>query len=94
MVLDKQVRDDQFGVYHLTCQGQTHWAGFADALFKANGIGHMVVNGIPSSEYPTPAKRPEYSVLNCAKLADQFGIALPNWLDALHVCAAETSAQA
>ena len=89
LLLEQGVRDDQLGVYHLTCQGQTHWADFAQALFKANGIGHMTVNGIPSSEYPTPAKRPEYSVLNCAKLADQFGIALPNWKDALHDCARE-----
>ena len=88
-LLEQGVRDDQFGVYHLTCQGHTHWADFAQSLFRANGIGHMTVNGIPSSEYPTPAKRPEYSVLNCAKLADQFGIALPNWKDALHDCARE-----
>ncbi len=91
LLLNKQVRDDQLGVYHLTCQGQTHWAGFAEALFRVNGIGDMRVNGIPSSEYPTPAKRPAYSVLSGAKLADQFGIALPNWLDALHECARETA---
>lgn len=90
LLLTKQVRSDQFGVYHLTSQGQTHWAGFAEALFRANGIGDMQVQGIPSSEYPTPAKRPAYSVLSGAKLADQFGIALPNWLDALHECAQAT----
>lgn len=89
LLLEQGIRDDQFGVYHLTCLGQTHWADFAQALFKANAIGHMTVNGIPSSEYPTPAKRPEYSVLNCGKLVAQFGIALPNWKDALLDCARE-----
>ena len=93
LLLKGEVSEDQLGVYHLTCQGQTNWAGFAQALFRANGVGHITVNGIPSAEYPTPAKRPEYSVLSCAKLADQFGVSLPNWLDALHDCAADTQAQ-
>ena len=89
-MLAQEFDERKYGIYHLTCQGQCSWAEFAQAIFRANGVSSMTVHGIPSSEYPTPAKRPSYSVLSGAKLADQFGVALPNWLDALHDCAQET----
>lgn len=84
-----EVSDEQQGVYHFTCQGQTSWSDFAKALFTENGINKMKVNGIPSSEYPTPAKRPAYSVLNSDKLKAVFGVSLPHWGTALAQCAAE-----
>ncbi len=82
--------DSQTGVFHFTCQGQTSWAEFAKAIFVENEKNTMVVNGIPSSEYPTPAKRPSFSVLNNKKLLDIFGISLPHWGTALSQCAIET----
>ena len=78
------------GIYHMTAQGQTSWFGFAEAaagygLFA--GLAHPpVLRAIPTSEYPTAAKRPLYSVLSNAKLFEQFGIQLPDWEVSLQEC--------
>lgn len=72
------------GLYHLSCQGQTTWHGFADAIMKAAGLACSVIP-ISSAEYPTPARRPANSVLSCAKLTGRFG-ALPAWDQALALC--------
>jgi len=86
------IKQEQQGVYHFTCQGQTSWADFAKAIFVENEINKIVVNSITTEEYPTPAKRPAYSVLSGAKLNDVFGVSLPHWGTALAYCAAETKA--
>lgn len=86
------IDDDQVGVYHLTCQGQTSWCEFAKAIFIENEITKMSVTGISTEEYPTPAKRPAYSVLNLDKLKDTFDVSLPHWGTALAQCVAETKA--
>jgi len=80
---------EQGGVYHFSCQGQTSWCDFAKALFVENGVTKVVVNPIPTSDYPTPAKRPAFSVLDGTKLRETFGISLPHWQTALAHCAAE-----
>jgi len=90
-ILDQeQIKPEQVGIYHFTCQGQTSWCDFARALFRENGITKMTVNGIPSSDYPTPAQRPAYSVLDGKKLQAVFDVSLPHWGTALAQCAAET----
>lgn len=73
------------GVYHMTCAGATTWQGFAEAIFsRAHGAKPWAkVTGIPSSEYPTPAKRPANSVLSNAKLKAAFDVGLPPWEHAL-----------
>nr|WP_312720029.1 dTDP-4-dehydrorhamnose reductase [Stenotrophomonas geniculata] len=76
------------GTWHLTADGQTSWHGFAEAIFAealANGVLAKVpaVEAIPSSEYPTPAKRPAWSVLDNRKLQQDFNIVLPAWQDGL-----------
>jgi dTDP-4-dehydrorhamnose reductase len=53
-----------------------------------------LVTPIPSAEYPTPAQRPEYSVLDCARLNAVFGLALPDWRDAFAMCTEETGTTA
>ncbi len=77
------------GVYHMTCQGQTSWCDFAKAIFELNDVQDIQVNPLTTSEYPTPAKRPAYSVLDNQKLHDLFNISLPSWQDALQLCVAE-----
>lgn len=74
------------GVYHLTNAGQTSWHGFTEAILAltadfASSQGRKLqrVLPIPTSEYPLPAKRTQYSVLSNDKLATTFGIALPDW---------------
>jgi len=88
------IKPEQVGVYHFTCQGQTSWAEFARSIFVEHEITKMTVHGIPSSEYPTPAKRPAFSVLDGKKLMDVFAVSLPHWGTALSQCVAHTKAQA
>jgi dTDP-4-dehydrorhamnose reductase len=82
------------GTWHLTASGQTSWHGFAEAIFAqalATGVLAKVptVEAIASSEYPTPAKRPAWSVLDNRKLQQDFGIVLPEWQDGLKRVMAE-----
>ncbi len=76
------------GIYHMTCQGETNWSEFAKKIFALNGK-KINIHGIPASEYPTPAKRPSYSVLDNQKLIDTFNVQLPNWDEALLSCVKE-----
>ena len=76
------------GLYHLAAGGECSWHEFATAIFehaRARGLLAKVpqVAAIPSSEYPTPARRPAYSRLDCARLQADFGLALPPWREGL-----------
>jgi dTDP-4-dehydrorhamnose reductase len=78
---------DWAGLYHMTCSGSVSWRGFAQAIFaraqsQLNGKS-PTVHPIPSSAYPTPAKRPHNSVLSNEKLAARFGVRLAPWEVAL-----------
>lgn len=82
------------GTWHLTASGQTSWHGFAEAIFAealARGVLAKVpeVVAIPSSEYPTPAKRPAWSVLDNRRLQQDFSITLPTWQEGLERIIAE-----
>lgn len=71
-----------FGVYHMASRGEGVWADFAEAIFEesaARGGPVARVDRIPTSEYPTPAERPAYSVLDSSRLERQFGVRLPDW---------------
>jgi len=85
-----EITNEQAGVYHFSCQGQTSWHDFAKALFIENGLTSIKVNPIPSSDYPTPAKRPAFSVLDGRKLRNVFDVSLPHWQTALAHCASKT----
>jgi dTDP-4-dehydrorhamnose reductase len=75
------------GIYHMTCGGVISWCGFAKAIFeRAQPIlnGKIVqVSPIPSSAYPTPARRPRNSALSNEKLFSRFGVKLREWESAL-----------
>jgi len=77
------------GTFHLTGQGETNWAEFAEAIFtgaKARGRKPVRVRPIPASDYPTPAKRPANSRLNGDKLDDTYGLRLDPWRESLDDC--------
>jgi len=86
---------ERSGVYHFTSSGQASWFEFASAIREAGLATGLLtetcarIEGIPSSEYPTPAKRPAYSVLSNDKLAETFGLRMPDWKEALALCLAE-----
>jgi len=75
------------GTYHVSNTGPViSWADFARAIFDAAKmhLAHPVkVSGIPSSEYPTPAKRPSYSAMDVSTFEKQFKYTLPNWSSGL-----------
>ncbi len=79
--------DTWAGTYHMTCAGSVSWCGFARAIFdRASGLldgKKPVVNPIAASEYPTPAKRPQNSVLSNEKLQRTFDVHLASWESAL-----------
>lgn len=77
------------GIFHLAGNGETSWAEFASAIFAflaAKGLRTPKLTPIPSADYPTSARRPANSRLNCAKLARVHGIELPTWHDSLEIC--------
>lgn len=83
-----QLLADRGGLYHLTAAGQTSWFGFACAIF-AHAKKQVRVTPIPSAAYPSPARRPAYSVMSSARLVRTFGIALPPWEASLAQCLEE-----
>ena len=79
------------GLYHLTAAGETTWFGFTEAIIaemRAAGerLSAKEVIPIPTADYPTPAERPAWSVLDCGKARDAFGVDVPYWRDQLGLC--------
>ena len=70
------------GIYHSVCSGETSWHGFARAFIPLE----IQIQPITTAEFPTPARRPAYSALDCSKLRRVFGLALPSWNAALQDC--------
>jgi dTDP-4-dehydrorhamnose reductase len=79
------------GIYHLSGGGDTSWAGFAAAIFaeaRKHGLPYSRIKPILTKDYPTPAKRPHNSRLDCRKLETSFGLSLPHWSQSLARCMA------
>ncbi|MGE1152317.1 dTDP-4-dehydrorhamnose reductase [Pseudomonas kitaguniensis] len=82
----------EWGVYHLTAQGETSWFGFAEAIgqhLRSQGKACAELEAIPSSAYPTPAQRPLNSRLDCNRLQQHWQVGQPQWQDALRECLAQ-----
>lgn len=73
------------GIFNYCNEGVITWYEFAKAI-KNIIKSKCAINPIPSAEYPTPAKRPQYSVLDTTKIKTTFGVTIPNWQDSLHTC--------
>ena len=80
------------GTYHAAAQGETTWHGFAsEAVRLANLPNAAILTAIPTSDYPTPARRPANSRLNCEKLYRTFGFRLPPWQQSLTTVVSQLS---
>jgi len=80
-------KPEPWGVYHMTNAGETSWHGFAQAILELDAPeSETRLLPIPSSDYPTPARRPLNSRLNNDKLERVFGVRLPDWQVALRLC--------
>jgi dTDP-4-dehydrorhamnose reductase len=82
-ILDKGIKP---GIYHFTDEGITSWYDFTIAIHKAAGITNCHVRPIHTSDYPTPATRPHYSVLDKTKIKQAYDIEIPHWEDSLRIC--------
>lgn len=80
-----QLRSGMKEVYHYSNEGVAGWYDFACAVMKASGLA-CAVRPIESTEYPTRAVRPAYSVLNKAKIKRDFGLSIPHWRESLELC--------
>lgn len=93
--LSVAARPELYGVYHCAGAGETNWAGFAQAIFEESRRRDgpaASVRSITTADYPTRAKRPANSRLNCAKLATDYGVVMRPWRDALSACMDEIAA--
>jgi dTDP-4-dehydrorhamnose reductase len=73
------------GIYHYSNEGVASWYDFAIAIMEIGKID-CKVKPIETKEYPTPAKRPNYSILNKAQIKKDFKISIPYWRDSLKEC--------
>ncbi len=76
---------DTVALYNYSNEGSCSWYDFAQAIFEITNI-KCKVNPINTDEYPTPAKRPSYSILNKTKIKQAFGLQIPYWRDSLKEC--------
>ena len=74
------------GIYHFSNEGVISWYDFTKAIHRIAGITSCHVRPLHTSEYPTPAKRPHYSVLDKSKIKNIYGIEIPYWETSLQDC--------
>ena len=77
------------GIYHFSNEGVCSWYDFTKAIHRLAGITTCQVKPLHTEEYPTPAKRPHYSVLDKSKIKATFGIEVPYWEESLQECIAQ-----
>jgi dTDP-4-dehydrorhamnose reductase len=75
----------QSGIYHFSNEGEISWYDFALAIQEIGGFD-CLMSGIPSSDYPTPAQRPHYSLLDKSKIATTFGVVVQAYRESLKTC--------
>ena len=76
----------QPGVYHYTDEGVASWYDFTKSIHRIAGIDTCKVSPLHTEEYPTPAKRPPYSILDKTKIKQAYGLEIPHWEDSLREC--------
>ncbi len=89
------LKPEHHGIYHCAGAGETSWAGFAEEIFaqsRARGGPSANVRAITTAAFPTRAKRPANSRLDCAKLASDYGVTMRPWREALAACMDEIAA--
>ena len=74
------------GIFHFSDEGVCSWYDFAKAIHRMAGINRCQVSPLHTEEYPTPASRPHYSVLDKTKIKQTYGIVIPQWEESLQKC--------
>ncbi len=76
---------NQWGLYHFSNEGVASWYDFAYEIFRLKKM-NITLNPIFTRNYPTPAKRPHYSVMDKSKIKSSFGLIIPHWKESLKKC--------
>lgn len=76
----------QIGIYHYSNEGVCSWFDFTKMIAEYNGTIECDVQPCHSDEFPSPVKRPSYSVLDKTKIKEVFGVTIPYWTDSLKKC--------
>ena len=84
--IDKGIKP---GIYHFSNEGVTSWYDFTKSIHRLSGITTCKVSPLHTVEYPTPANRPTYSVLDKTKIKTTYGIEIPHWEESLAKCIAK-----
>jgi len=84
-IIPKLTDHEGVEIFHYTNEGVASWYDFAKAIIEFSGI-KCLINPVETKDYPLPAERPFYSVLNKAKFKERFGIEIPYWRDSLEDC--------
>ena len=74
------------GIYHFSNEGVCSWFDFTKMIAEYSGHKECEINPCYSAEYPSPVKRPAYSVLDKSKIKEAFGVKVPYWTDSLKIC--------
>ena len=82
---DQPIQNSTFKIYHYSNEGVCSWYDFAKTIFELSDI-ECEVSPIETKDYPTPAKRPHYSLMNKAKIKQTFNLTIPYWKDSLGQC--------
>ena len=85
IIADKRNRTRYLGIYNFSNEGTASWYDFAQAIFSLSKIDCELIP-IRTEEYPTPARRPYFSVLDKTKIRSTFNLSIPYWKDSLAVC--------
>ena len=80
------------GIYNYSNEGEVSWFDFAKTIQQLNNLD-CKVHRVPTTSYPTPAKRPAFSLLDKSKIKETFGIAIPDYKDSLLKCLTKLSSQ-
>ncbi len=80
-----KIKNEAPEIFHYSNEGTASWYDFAKAIFELSNI-ECAVTPITTDQYPTPAKRPHYSLLNKAKIKQEHSIIIPYWKDSLKKC--------
>jgi dTDP-4-dehydrorhamnose reductase len=78
-------QSEEYGIYHYSNEGVTSWYDFAKAIFDLGKV-NVKTSPIRTSEYPTKAKRPAFSVMDKTKIKNAFNFEIPYWRDSLEEC--------
>ena len=85
-IIENRKYDGKTGVYHYSNEGVCSWFDFTKLIAEIAGNTECDIQPCHSAEFPSPVKRPAYSVLDKTKVKETFGIAVPYWTDSLKKC--------